>query len=71
MSKKQKTLGFFGFTKTIKRREKLVKIDILEETKGNSALLACNYCDKSLKTHSHFVCISNVYILNIITQKIS
>ena len=47
MSKKQKMLGFFVFTKTIKHREKLVKFDILEEAKEDSTLLVCGYCDKN------------------------
>ena len=59
MSKKQKTLEFFGLTKTIKHRENLVKVDIPEETKENCTffcLLVCNYYDEKFKNTSRTFC---------------
>ena len=49
MPKKQKLLGFLDFTKTTKHRTKLIKVDIPEETKEDSTLLVCNYCDKKFR----------------------
>jgi len=45
--KKQKTLGFFGVTKSIKHRGKFAKVLIPDEP--TEANLLCDYCGKKLK----------------------
>ena len=46
--KKQKTLAFFGVTKSIKHRGKFTKVLILDEP-AEEAKFLCNYCGKKFK----------------------
>lgn len=47
--KKQKTLGYFGITKSIKHRGKLTKIDIPDDPTEAISKLLCEYCGKKLR----------------------
>lgn len=48
-SKKQKTLGHFGFTKTVKHRGIMTKVEIPDEPMESRKTLTCEHCGKNLK----------------------
>ena len=45
-SKKQKTLGHFGFTKTVKHRGIMTKVEIPDEPMESRKTLTCEHCWK-------------------------
>lgn len=59
MSKKQKTLGFFGFTKSVKHRGNTTKVQIPDD--AHETFLVCKYCRKSFRNQQgltvHIKCI--------------
>ena len=46
MSKSQKTLGFFGFSKEITHRGKRAKIELPEDVPDKSKIVECSICKK-------------------------
>ena len=44
--KRQKTLGFFGFSKTVTHRGKKVKVDIPDDARDTSKNVTCPTCEK-------------------------
>ena len=49
MSKKQKTMQFFGFSKNVVHRGKIIEVDIGDEVQDADKIL-CEYCSKKFKT---------------------
>ena len=48
-AKKQKTLGHFGFTKTVRHRGIVTKVEIPKEPLESHKSLTCEHCGKNLK----------------------
>ena len=48
-SKKQKTLGHFGFIKNVKHSGKMTKVEIPDEPMESRKTITCEHCGKNLK----------------------